>query len=100
MASAELRAFFSALAADPERLGAFIRNPRQVLDDARDLDEEDKATVLSGDPDALRARLGEGTFINFFFGVPAPVPFPPHGWPWPWHSAIAQAFSQAFSQAF
>jgi hypothetical protein len=94
MASAELRAFLSGLAADPERLGAFMRDPDAVLA-ASDLDEEDKVAVLSGDPAALRARLHDPEcpipfFFLFMMGSPSR----------PWADAFAQAFAQAFSEAF
>jgi len=103
MASAKLRAFFSGLATDPEKLGAFMGNPDAALA-AADLDEEDKVAVLSGAPAALRARLhvpdepppGEG----ILYLVPDLELRPsrhPHG---DVRRDFAQAFAQAFSQAF
>jgi hypothetical protein len=101
MASAELRAFFSGLAADPERLGAFMRDPNAVLA-ASDLDEEDKVAVLSGDAATIRARLHDPDAAVDLFLI-EPIPFfvlmlwlstPSRPW------ALAQVFSEAFSQAF
>jgi hypothetical protein len=90
MASAELSAFFSGLAADPERLGAFMRDPARVLAES-DLTEEDKAVVLSGDPDAIRARLQpESVLFIAAYLLVANVQLP----------ALVQAFFQAFSEAF
>jgi hypothetical protein len=63
MASAELRAFLAEIAADPVRLGAFMRDPDAELA-ASDLNEEDKVALRSGDPAALRARLDDP---NFFY---------------------------------
>lgn len=64
MASGQLRSFFSALAADHEELGRFMSNPEAVLA-ASDLDDDDKAAVLSGDPDVLRAQLRDPNVYLF-----------------------------------
>lgn len=81
MADAELRAFLSGLAEDPERLAALIRDPDAVLA-ASDLDEEDKMAILSGDPTVLQARLFDpdarpvqmALLVVFFFFAGRPRP--------------------------
>ncbi len=56
------------LSTDPDFRARFRANPDQVMDE-QGLSAEDKAALKSGDPDAIRAHLGDdappGCFIMF-----------------------------------
>ena len=97
MASAELRAFCVRLARDPESYFAFIRYPDAVLAES-DLDEEDKVALLSGDPDAIRARMhdpehpGDGPPPQIFILHLVPPP--------PGPEDLSQASGQTFPPDF
>ena len=58
MASEHVAAFINKLSTDPNFRAAYKANPDAVMDQ-EGLDANDKAIVRSGDPDQIRAHLGD-----------------------------------------
>ena len=110
MASGELRAFFSGLAADHEQLAEFLLRPDAVLD-ASGLDAADKAAVLNPDPDVLRERLRDPHLAYIVIVIIAVLPGEPDldqravvaarvaAEP-PSPQVVAETFGRAFGEAF
>lgn len=103
MASAQLSAFLAGIAADPEKLVEYMRDPDAVLA-ASDLDEEDKVAILSGDPAVLGARLGgQGPMfpvLSPMYPVMSKDATRSLAFFLAFLQAILQAFSEEFPQAY
>lgn len=58
MASQHVAAFINKLSTDPNLRSQFKANPDAVMDQ-EGLSDEDKQVVRSGDPEQIRAHLGD-----------------------------------------
>ena len=71
-ASDSFRTFMVALATDPARLGAFIKDPDAAMT-AAGLDPVDQVVLKSGDPGTIHARLSGQRFAFASPSTPTPV---------------------------